>query len=308
METTGPSNGAEAAAANPPQTRTGIASRGPSQPARRQGGTGWLPWLIPLLAITAAAVIGFQAFAGRGPVITIDFDRGDGLAAGDPVTFRGVRVGDIRRVTLSPDLARVRVEARLRSDAAGLAVEGSQFWVVRPEISATRVSGLDALLGPRYLECIPGSGKRQTSFEGLSTPPGRSVPKDGALNVVVEAVDRGSLSVDAPVTYRGVRVGAVKSLALSTNAQLVEVTVAIDPAYRHLVRANSKFWNAGGFGMDVGFKGISLKTPTIETAITGGIAFATPTKAADPAAEGARFELAEKPEAEWLEWSPVLEK
>jgi len=273
-----------------------------------RGGVRWLPWLIPLLAIAAAAVIAFQAFAGRGPVIMIEFERGEGLAAGDPVTFRGVRVGDIRAVTLGADLSKVRVEARLRKDAVGLAVEGSQFWVVRPEISAARVSGLDALLGPRYVECIPGSGPRRTRFEGLAAAPARSISGDGALNVVVEAPDRGSLAVDSPVTYRGLRVGSVRSLALSADARVVEVTLAIEPAWRHLVRNNSRFWNSGGFGVDWGLKGPSLRMPTIETAIGGGIAFATPNKAGEPVNEGDRFALAEKAEKEWLEWAPVLEK
>ncbi|HYE60964.1 MAG TPA: MlaD family protein [Phycisphaerales bacterium] len=273
-----------------------------------RGGWRWLPWVVPLVAVVAAGLLAWQVMAGRGPLIAIDFDRGEGLAAGDPVTFRGVRVGEVRAVTLSPDLTKVRVEARLRKDAAGLAVEGSQFWVVRPEISAARVSGLDALLGPRYVECLPGQGARATRFTGLASPPARTIATDGALLVVVETSDRASLSVDSPVTYRGVRVGAVKSMALSANARVVEVTLAIEPAYRHLVRVNSRFWNAGGFSVDWGLKGPSLRMPTIEAAIGGGVAFATPTKAGEPVVGGERFVLAREAEKEWLEWAPVLER
>ncbi len=264
------------------------------------------PWLLPLAAIIAAATLGWQALARRGPLIHIHFVNGEGLGVGDPVVYRGVRVGDVTRVELAPDLSGVQVAARLRRDAEPLAREGAQFWIVRPEISAGRVRGLDALLGPRYVECAPGDGPRATRFQGLPNAPGKTIPGVGALTIVIEAGDRGSLSVDSPLTYRGVRVGAVRSVALAPDARTVEVTVAVDPAYRHLVRTNSRFWNAGGIGVDWGMTGVSLTTPSLETAITGGIAFATPNKPGEPAPEGARFSLADKPESEWLKWSPAL--
>jgi paraquat-inducible protein B len=59
--------------------------------------------------------------------------------------------------------------------------------------------------------------------------------------------------------------------------------------------------------MDVGLKGVTFRTPTLETAIAGGVAFATPDKPGDFAMEGDRFALAAKPENDWLEWSPTLE-
>lgn len=264
------------------------------------------PWLLPLAALIAAAVLGYQALAQRGPTVHIEFVSGEGLGVGDPVVFRGVRVGEVSRVELAPGLATVRVAARLRRDAAGLAVAGSQFWIVRPEISAGRVQGLDALLGPRYIECAPGGGAKARSFTGLPTAPGKTIPGVGALTLIIEAADRSSLAVDSPVTYRGIRVGAVRAVALAPDARTVEVTAAIDPAYRHLVRSNSRFWNAGGIGVDWGMGGVSFKTPSLETAISGGIAFATPTKPGDPAQDNARFTLSEKPESDWLKWNPEL--
>jgi paraquat-inducible protein B len=286
--------------------------RKPRQAEPRAGARGAvaraLPWIVPLIAVAAAMALGWQAWGQRGPVVWVEFERGEGIAAGDPVNFRGVRVGGVKSVTLSGDLKRVVVEARLRKDAAGLAVEGSQFWIVRPEISAARVAGLDAILGPRYLECEPGAGKRATRFAGLDQPPGKNAPGDGALTVIVEAAERGSLVADSPVVYRGIKVGAVRDLGLAPDARSVEVTLAIDPAYRNLVRSNSRFWNAGGIGVDWGlWRGLSVKAGSLETVVAGGIAFATPTKPGDPVKDGTRFPLADQPKSDWLEWSPAME-
>jgi paraquat-inducible protein B len=113
--------------------------------------------------------------------------------------------------------------------------------------------------------------------------------------------------VDSPVLYRGVRVGSVRELTLSPDARTIEVLLWIDPAHRHLVRANSKFWNAGGIGLDWGLiRGLSVKAGSLESLVAGGIAFATPTRAGDPVTPGFRFPLAPEPKPEWLEWSPSL--
>jgi len=271
-----------------------------------------LPWIVPLLALAAVAVFGVQAWVQRGPVVTVEFVDGAGIAAGDPVSFRGVRVGEVAAVKLTPDLGHVAVEARLRRDARGLAVAGSQWWIVRPEISAGRVAGLDALLGPRYLECEPGTGPAMLRFAGMAHAPGggpdAQTPAGGALEIVVEAPQRGSLAVDSPVVYRGIKVGSVRSLRLGATAQNVEVVVVIDAEYRGLVRSNSKFWNAGGIGLDWGLiRGFTMKAGSMETLLAGAIAFATPTKAGDPVEHGRRFVLAEGPKDEWLGWSPAIE-
>lgn len=271
-----------------------------------------LPWIVPLLALAGAGVFAWQAVSNIGPRVMVEFVDGAGIAAGDPVSFRGVRVGDVRAVTLTADLAHVVVEARLRRDAAGLAVEGSRWWIVRPEISAGRVSGLDALLGPRYLQCEPGSGPVAARFSGLEHAPGggpdAQTAASGALEVVVEAPQRGSLAVDSPVVYRGMRVGSVRSMRLGANAQNVELVVVIDAEYRGLVRANSKFWNAGGIGVDWGLiRGLTLKAGSLETLMAGAVAFATPNKPGDVAENGRRFPLADAAKEEWLTWSPAIE-
>lgn len=276
--------------------------------ARAVGTKGsWLPWLIPLVALGAVLVLGWQTFSQRGPLIRVEFERGEGISPGDPVSYRGVRIGDVRAVGLSKDLSKVVVEARLREDAAGVAVEGSTFWIVRPEISASRVAGLETLLGPRYLECRPGAGKRQTRFAGLARPP-LTDSAQRELEVIVEASDRGSLAVDSPVTYRGVKVGAVRACSLAADARNVELILAIEEPYSRLVRSNSKFWVVGGIGVDWGLmRGLSVKADSLETFMGGGVAFATPNKPGDEVLSGQRFSLAHEPKTDWLEWAPAID-
>jgi paraquat-inducible protein B len=56
------------------------------------------------------------------------------------------------------------------------------------------------------------------------------------------------------------------------------------------------------------FGGAEFKNTSLESLITGGVAFATPDAGAlAPAAPNdARFSLASEPDKEWLKWSPKI--
>ncbi|MFG0283942.1 MAG: MlaD family protein, partial [Phycisphaerales bacterium JB039] len=110
-----------------------------------------LAWIWPVLALALAGWLGWGAMQARGPVINIRFAQGAGIEPGDPLTYRGLDVGAVREVRLSPGLGSVVVEAELKPHAAGLAREGAKFWIVRPSVSLRRVSGLETLIGPRYI-------------------------------------------------------------------------------------------------------------------------------------------------------------
>lgn len=273
-------------------------------PARR-----WFTWawLAPLAALALAAVLLMQASRERGTLVTIRFQDGAGIRPGDALQHRGVQCGLVRDVDLAPDLTAVLVRVEIDPAAAALAREGSRFWIVKPEVSMTRVRGLETLLGPRYLACLPGAGAPATEFDGLvSAPTTESGATDG-LVVIVEAAGRGTIGPDSPVLYRGLRVGAVRGMELSPDGRRVEITAVIDAPFARFVRVNSRFWDSGGLGFDFGLmSGLSFQTGTLETLVAGAIAFATPTRFGEPAPSGQRFPMADKADSEWLQWAPSI--
>lgn len=290
---------------------------GAGTPARTSSGfSRLLPWLVPILAAISVIVIVLQALTQRGPEITIRFADGNGLKAGDGLMYRGVRAGEVLAVTIDPDLKGVEVRARLTRDAQPLAREGTRFWIVRPEVSLTKVSGLETIVGPRYIETLPagqtpgasGSGAFVGAFTGLETPPTElSAASPRGLALTLTTRQAGSLTPGSPVLYRGVRVGEVRALALSKSGSEVEVSVVVAPEHARLVRANSRWWNVSGFGLDIGLLGgLSLRTSSVETLVQGGVALATPDRPGPPAASGQVFTLASEAEKDWLEWAPDL--
>lgn len=271
-------------------------------------------WLVPVIALLGlTALVIHQTNQERGPIVTISFTDADGVEAGAEIRHRGITVGVVRTVTLTESLDAVRVTAELRPDARNLASPGTRFWVVRPELSLSRVAGLETLLGPRYIAAQPADGAgetgvRTTAFTGLDTPPLLTGDADSdALLIALSAPRVGPLTIGSPVLYRDIPVGIVRTVTLADDASSVRIGAAIDPAYATLVRTNSRFWIASGVGLDWGlFRGLSLKADSLDSLIQGAIGFATPNKPGERVGPGHAFRVAAESESDWLRWSPTI--
>jgi paraquat-inducible protein B len=251
-------------------------------------------WIVPLIAAALGGWLVYKAEVDVGPTITITFEQGTNIAHDARLIYRGVEVGKVRSVTLDPSLERVNVQARLNKPAAGLAREGSQFWIVEPEVGVGGITGLSTLVSGSYIQIAPGGGAAATSFVGLPAPP--VVPEgEQVLTLVLEADDASMLGTGDAVTYRGVEVGAITKVALPKDGPDIRIELAIDREHAELVRANSIFWLASGIRFDLSLLNPGVEIGSLASLIRGGVAFATPEPEGDPASAGTVFPLADNP-------------
>jgi paraquat-inducible protein B len=264
-----------------------------------------LVWVIPAIALAVAAWLVYQRIDDLGPQITITFSDGGGLRVGQtPLRYRGVQVGEVSGVKLSEDEKKVAVRIRLQKSAAGIAREGSQFWIVRPRLGWGSLTGLNTVLSGPEIQVIPGKPEAptKTAFAGLESPP---LPIEGGLRIVLRG-EHPKMRPDAPVYYRGVEVGVVHKLDLAPNALSADVHVVIFPRYAALVREGSSFWDVSGLNIKGGvLKGVDIQFESLRAFITGGIEFATPPGTAR-AKQGTVFFLYDEPKKEWLAWAPKI--
>lgn len=240
--------------------------------------------------------------------ISLRFSTGSSITKGTEIKYQGIKVGEVYGVELDEDMNGVTVSARLSPSAKGLAREGSQFWLVKPQLGLAGTRNLETLVTGTYITVRPGSGKARNNFVALDKPPSLEKPKSG-LNLVLTAPQRGSIKEGVPVLYRDVPVGEVFAYELSADATHTLIHINIKPRYANLVRKGSKFWNSSGVNVDVGlFKGANIRSKSIESLLEGGIAFATPENAAhEPAVtQGSQFVLHTKVDDRWLKWSPKI--
>jgi paraquat-inducible protein B len=264
-------------------------------------------WIVPILAAIASGWLILDSALQTGPLISISFGDGNGLQGNQTVLrYRGVKVGEVRSVQLTKDAQQVEVEARLDESAASLACEGSQFWVVRPEVGSGGLSGLETIVSGAYIQIQPGNGKRQKKFTGLDHPPIIKPNADG-VEIVVTTPELRTLSTGAPIFYRGIVVGTVWYFELNDDSSAVNVHLLIDSNFAPLVRTDSKFWNAGGLNVDLKFFHVDISAQSFKSLLVGGIAFATPTTPGSVAPAGSVFTLYDKMDDKWSKWSPTIQ-
>jgi paraquat-inducible protein B len=264
-----------------------------------------LVWVVPLIALVVAGKIVVERLQQYGPEITIKFSEGGGLRVGQtPIKYRGVQIGEVTGVDLSPDQKQVLVRARLSRSSAKLASEGATFWIVRPQVAGADVIGLATVLTGPEIQVLPGSGEPRKIFTGLENAPvALEVP---GLEIVLRAPRQKALQLNTPVYYRGVEVGLVRKIDLSPDATMADIHLVIRQRYAALVRSGSEFWNSSGASLQGGlFKGVKLEIESLRALLAGGIEFASPPQSA-PAKSGAAFALHEGPRAEWLAWAPRI--
>ena len=265
-------------------------------------------WLVPLAIMIVVIWILVDAYRGRGIAVSVDFPDGHGLGPGDPVRCRGIEVGAVESVRLMDS----GVEVVLRIDplnAHRLARAGSRWWISRPQLDWSRVSGLDSLVGPRFVQVDPGvpDASPRTVFTGLAEAPILEQIEPGDLTIVLVAEVRGSLQPGAALNYRGVRIGTILSTALASDSTGVVAQVLVRRRYVPLVRSNSRFAQSGAFDLDIGLTGLRARLDSLETLVIGGVSMATPTEAGARVESGHRFAVAVEPDDEWFEWRPAID-
>ena len=258
---------------NSPQGPQHDASRPPDPTISTK--SGWLPslvWLVPLIAALIGIGLVIKSVRERGPDITITFHSAEGLEPGKTqVKYKDVEIGTVKAIKLSKDLSRVLVNVQLKNEAEDFAVKGSRFWVVRPRVGASGVSGLGTLLSGAYIGVDAGRGPDTvTDFTGLETPPAVTGDQKGTQYVL-----RGD-SLGSPVYYRRVQVGQVVGFSLDRDGTGVTFQAFVNAPYDQYVGANSRWWQASGVDLRLDSSGLKLNTQSLATVILGGIAFRSP--------------------------------
>jgi paraquat-inducible protein B len=183
---------------------------------------------------------------------------------------------------------------RIEGPISGHIGAGTLFWIERPGLASGEIKNL---IAGASVGVQPGDGLPQQSFNGLEEPPVLPADQPGR-SFVLTADDAGGLSPGAPVLFRGVEVGRVLGTRLGTAPggtapggianrgaakAKVEIPVLVEARYADLVRQDSAFWRAGGLSVSMA-GGLDVDLPSLQSMISGAVAFDTPDLFARPPA------------------------
>lgn len=235
-------------------------------------------WLVPIIALALAGWLVWEHYRSQGTMAYLRFETAIGIDSGKTeVRCRSVRVGIVENVELAHDLLSVVVGLRIDPESESLLRQGTRFWVVRPRVSASDISGLGTILTGAYIEMDPGEGPEGVEhFDGLESPPVTSSTVPG-LRLTLTASRTGSLTAGSPISYQGFEVGQVERRSFDVKSRQTLFEIFIREEYAGLVTQNTCFWNNSGIDISAGADGFRLRTPSFQAMLAGGASFGLPT-------------------------------
>ena len=215
-----------------------------------------------------------KAFIDRGPTVTVSFRSGDGLEPGKTkVKFKDVDIGLVRSISLARDLTKVLVTIDMSKEASRFTAIDTRYWVVRPRIGASGVSGLNTLLSGSYIGVDAGkSEETKSDFTGLEQAPQVAFDEKGSY-FTLHGETLGSIDVGSPIFYRRIPVGQVAAYDLETKGRGINMKVFVKSPYDQYVGKGTRWWHASGVDVRLDSNGFKVNTQSLAALLVGGIAF-----------------------------------
>ena len=235
-------------------------------------------WVIPLVALAIGAWLAWDTLSKEGPTITVTFNSGEGLQAGQSqLKYKDIVFGTVKSLELAPDHSHVIVTLATTHQAEPLLTDKTVFWVVKPRLFAGNISGLETLLSGSYIGMMPGAeaGKPQHAFKGVEDPPILTEHIAGHA-FLLKAKRLGSIQLGSPIFFRDQNVGEVLGWDIADMAEYVTIHAFVRAPYDGYVNDETRFWNASGLSIKLAGTGLEIQLESIKALLLGGIAFETP--------------------------------
>lgn len=242
-------------------------------------------WVLPLLALIVGIWMIYEQLSTQGPMITIEVEQATGLESDKTkIKSRDVDIGIVKDIKLKDDLSGVIIYARIDKSAEHLLRKNSEFWVVKPRISFSGISGLSTLLSGPYIAMSPSDEtEKQLNFVALESPPVTPAGTPG-LHVTLSSAQDFSFKEGDSVVYKGLKVGEFEDVYFNLGERTVYYNVFIKDPFHKLITENTKFWNTSGLSFALEASGFTARTGSLETMLTNGVTFDVP-EGMDPGAQ-----------------------
>jgi len=247
-------------------------------------------WILPFIALLIGGWLLFDSFKNAGIDIVVHFSDAEGITVGKTkVIYKGIEIGTVRDIIVDPGVDSVAMKIEMDKAAEHGLMKDTKFWIVKPEVSAGQISGLETLLTGSYIEVQRGTSKQPCrEFIGMMEPP--PIPQEApGLHLKLTSENLGSIQRNTKLYYKNIPVGSVQGYTLNEAGSGVIINAYIEPKYKHLIKTKTRFWNSSGINFKGGLSGFKFRMESMAALVYGGISLYTPTYQEDsPAAENHR--------------------
>jgi paraquat-inducible protein B len=242
-------------------------------------------WVLPLIILGVLGWIAYESYMKKGTNITVIFKSAEGLKEGvTPLEYKGLQLGKVTEISMHEDLKSVKVNILVKKEVAKyVANESSQFWIRKPTISLTKISGLSTLISGHKIELSPkfkteedyNKSNEQLYFEGLDTQPNDEY-EDNGYYISLIANDKDNVEIGTPIFYNKFQIGEI--ISKEFKYEKVFLSAYIYDKFNYLVNQSSKFVINEALKVNYGASGLNIEVGSLYSALVGGVTVVTPNK------------------------------
>lgn len=242
-------------------------------------------WVLPLIILGILGWIAYESYMKKGTNISVIFKSAEGLKENvTTLEYKGLQLGKVTKISIHEDLKSVNVNILVNNDVAKyVANEGSEFWIKKPTVSLTKVSGLNTLISGYKIELSPKfktheeyeESKEKFYFNGLDTQPNDEFDDDGYYISLI-ANDKDNVEVGTPIFYNKFQIGEI--IAKEFIFEKVYFTAYIYDKFNYLVNRSSQFVINEALKVSYGASGLNIEVSSLYSALVGGVTVVTPDK------------------------------
>lgn len=253
-------------------------------------------WLLPLIVLGILGWIGYESYSKKGVNISVLLKTAEGLKEGvTPLEYKGLTLGKVTKIEIN-DLNSVKVNILVNKDVAKyVALESSSFWVKKPTVSLTKISGLSTIISGYKIELSTKLKdtditkiKEKLSFVGLDSKPSVELFPNGYY-VSLLATKANLVEVETPLFYNNYQIGEIVSKEFIDDNVILKAYIY--DKYNYLVNQSSTFVMNKAIKATFGASGLDLEVSSLYSALIGGITVKTSKKDAKKIKRNSFFTL-----------------
>ncbi len=238
-------------------------------------------WILPLIVFAILSWIAYESYTKKGTNITVVFKSAEGLKEGvTSLEYRGLELGKVTKIDIKNSNS-FKVNILVKSNVSKyVASQGAKFWIKKPIVSLTKISGLSTILSGNKIEVVPpfekiketGEIKEKYSFVGLDSKPNFDLDAKGYY-VSILSTRADLVEVETPVFFNKFQIGEIVSKEFKNEN--VYLKAYIYDRYNDLVNESSVFIMNKALKVSFGAGGLSLELSSLYSALVGGITVQT---------------------------------
>ncbi|TMO55646.1 intermembrane transport protein PqiB [Pseudoalteromonas phenolica] len=251
-------------------------------------------WIIPIIALLITVWMLFKYQADQGYTIYIKMTTAEGITAGKTeVKVRNVNVGLVKGLELDLSQNGVLAKVQIDNQYGDLLTEDAKFWVVKPRIDQSGISGMNTLLSGAYLELEPGQSQNLSYLFTLEDEPALISNDIEGKRFKLTANSAEVLDIGTSIYFRGYRIGQIEASRFDVDSLSMHYGIFIFSPYDKLITNNTIFWVSSGVDFSLDASGVQFSTGSLSKLIKGGISVDYPPeqKPSDTASANKSFAL-----------------